>query len=115
MEHIILLVVFLYWLFTLWINGQAQPLIDEIQKVPQLYQLAGSPSDTYFCAEFIMLDYSFALFLWRNKLRPVEISHVEDYDYIRRLAIFLLFMDIIRGFLIIMVVLFHHLVVSWWV
>lgn len=103
-----LIIALLYWLFTLWVNMRAQPLIDEIQKVPELYKLAGSPSNTYFCAEFIMLNYSFALFLLRNKSRPIEISHVEDYDYIRKLAVFLLFLDIVRGSIIIMVVLFHQ-------
>lgn len=103
-----LIIVLFYWLFALWINMRAQPLIDEIQKVPELYKSAGSPSDTYFCVEFIMLNYSFALFLLRNKSQPIEISHVEDYDHIRKLAVFLLFLDIVRGFIIIMTVLFHQ-------
>ena len=54
------------------------------------------------------LDYSFAYFLCKNKLPPPEISNTHNYFLVRKLSIILLFLDIFRGSIIILALIFHN-------
>lgn len=62
LSFFILIILCSHWIFSYFVNRKAQPLIEEIKKIPTLYELSGRPSDTYFFLEFMKLDYSFAYF-----------------------------------------------------
>lgn len=81
----------LVWL----LQVQSQHLIKTIKKDHSLYKKANYPTDTYFMVSYLSsLDYSFILFLFKNKNLPCNIEkEVPEYDFIRKLALLTLFVD----------------------
>ncbi len=98
----ILVILFGYWIFLIYVNGKAKNLVESIRKLPELNKVCGSPSNTYFFWEFIRLDYSFVIFLWKNKEMPKILElNFKEYNRIRRLAILITLLEVLRGICII--------------
>ncbi|VEF02979.1 Uncharacterised protein [Neisseria canis] len=105
----ILIILSFYWIFLIYVNGKAKNLVESIRKHPELDKVCGYPSNTYFFWEFIRLDYSFAIFLWKNKQMPKILEFdFKEYSLIRNLAIFIIWLEVLRGLFIILIFIFHQ-------
>ncbi|WP_109079233.1 hypothetical protein [Aggregatibacter kilianii] len=85
---IIISILVIYLGCLIYINQKSLDLILAIRKIPELDKKAGHPSNDYFFLDFlIMMKYSFAIFLWRNKEMPNELDFdPELYKLVRDLS-----------------------------
>lgn len=105
------------WLFAIYVNQKAQPLISAVRKDPALHKQAGYPSNDYFWAELIKMKYHFAIFLWQHKTTPSGLVFNErEYHDIRMLSNFLMLLELLKfGFILLLFLthqLFNHLALS---
>lgn len=90
------------FLFALWANHRSQSVLDAFITHPQLYEAAGRPSDTYFVRDIYKLRYRFARFLQAHPAKPASLACADaDYQFVRKLAIAMLRLEIGRGVLIV--------------
>lgn len=107
---IILAGLLAYWIFLVYVNSKVQDFIGELRQYPELYKKSGEPSDTYFFWEFIRLHYKFAIFLYKNIEVPSPLQfNPKEYKFIRLLAKLSLLLELIRGLIIILIVIFHQI------
>ena len=99
----------LEFLFALWLNRRAQSVLDAFIANPQLHEVAGRPSDLYFVWDIYRLRYRFARFLKNHPAKPASLACADaDYQFVRKLAIVLLRLEIGRGLLIVLFVFAHQ-------
>ena len=82
-------------LMALILQSKAQDLIRLLQTDRALYLQAGCPTDSCFFMNFLcFFDYSFILFIIKNKTLPKNIAEkIDNYNSIRKLAIITLLID----------------------